>query len=103
MSLADKLKSKNRIHWTTLRGEKIGLRLLSRNEMKQYIGDLESAPEDDERGVFGVFAPMVLDADGKQALTVAEMEDILSDAELRDLLQEFNKANGFVADDAEKN
>lgn len=103
MSLAEKLKGKSRIHWTTLRGEKIGLCILSHNEMRQYIAALDGVDTEDHRGIFEVFAPMVIDTDKKQALTVDEMEEILSDSELSALLKEFNSANGLSADESEKN
>jgi len=103
MSLADKLRNKSRIHKTTLRGERIGIRMLTRNEMRDHVEKIQAA-QDDERSVFDVFASYVLDENGEQAFTVDEMEDVLTNAELSDLIKEFNKANGVQSEDeSEKN
>ena len=53
MSLVDNLRKKSRVKWTTLRGEKVGLKILTRNEMKDFrarmasIEDAETSEDDD--------------------------------------------------------
>ena len=105
MSLVDKLKKKSRVKWTTLRGEKIGLRILTRNEMKDYRARITAVDETEDvtRGIFEVFAEMILNEQSEQALTIDEMEEVLTDSELRELMTQFNKANGTDSGDSEKN
>ena len=101
MNLADKLKAKTRVKWTTLRGEKVGLRMLTRNEMTEHAEALENI--EDDREVFAVFATQIVGADMEQALTVEEMDEVLTNIELKTLINEFNVANGLVAAEKEKN
>ena len=101
MKLADKLKGKSRVKWTQIRGERVGLKILTLSELNEYQDRLGAV--EDTRGVFEVFGEQITDADGGQALTVEEMEDVLTNAELKRLLQEFNEANGAAPDDTEKN
>lgn len=102
MSLVEALKKKSRVKWTELRGEKIGIRVLTRNEMTEHIANIENAEGD--REVFAVFAEYIVDASGSKALTVDEMEEVLTNKELKNIIDQFNKTNGMEDDeDSEKN
>lgn len=103
MSLADKLMKKSRIQKTTVRGERVGIRILTINELRDHSEAMKAAAGD-LHGMYEVFASYLVNDDGTQAFTVDEMEEVLTNNELVGLMEEFNKLNGLVSDaSAEKN
>ena len=103
-SFIDKMKKRTLIHWTELDGAKIGLRKLTINEAQSYLKACAEC-DGDSLKMAAVFAKQCVDENGKQAFTVDDIKECLTDSDVEQLIDEFHRVNGFTAeaDELEKN
>ena len=100
----DQMKKRKRIEWRELHGIKIGFRILTINEASEYMRAVQDCDGDNEK-MAELFATKCVDESERQAFSVDDIKECLTDADLSFLIDTFHEVNGMgqTPEETEKN